>query len=330
MRRREFIGLIGVAAAASKPRVAFAQQQPLPLIGIVTSTRWELGQRFLERLREGLGEYGYVEGQNFRFELREANFKIDRIPILTRELVDQKVSVIIADTTVKAQVTKAATQSIPIVIGIGADPVENGFVASFNKPGGNITGVFNLGVMLTGKQLEILHELVPSAKTIALLTDPGNATTFQLTMPLAQAAADRLGLGLLHVEAHTSDEIEAAVDTAARGGAGAILVGSDAFFQNAAAYKQLIAVAARYRLPTLFVVEAAVKAGGLISYGSDHEENWRMIGRYVARILRGEKPADLPVEQSTKTILSINLKTAEALGITVPQTLLARAEEVIE
>jgi putative tryptophan/tyrosine transport system substrate-binding protein len=229
---------------------------------------------------------------------------------------------------VKVQAAKAATQTIPIVIGIGTDPVENGFVASLNKPGGNITGVFNLGVTLAGKQLEILHELVPSATKFAFLTDPGNVTQTQLAMPLVQAAADKFGLSLMHVDARNSDEFEAAFDTAARGGAEAMLLGPDSLFQTAST--QMPDVAARYRLPTLWVFDGSVKAGGLIGYGSDHGENHRLLGRYAGRILKGEKPADLPVQQSTKTILIINLKTAKSLGITVPNSLLARADQIIE
>jgi putative ABC transport system substrate-binding protein len=210
MKRREFIKLIG-GVAASWPLAAQAQQQAMPVIGYavgcapcIQGSIIQAFSRFLTNIRKGLAEQGYVEGQNFRFELREANSP-GLLPILTRELVDQKVSVIIADTTVRLQAAKAATQSIPIVFDIGTDPVENGFVASLNKPGGNITGVFNLGVMLTGKQFEILHELVPSATKFAFLTDPGNVTQTQLAMPLVQAAADKLGLSLLHVDAHTPD-----------------------------------------------------------------------------------------------------------------------------
>ncbi len=329
MRRREFLGVLGGATAAW-PLWARAQQQSMPVIGFVVDSTIQKYPRSLAGIRQGLAEHGYVEGQNFRFEFREANFQFGLLPILIRELVDQKVSVIIVDTSVQLRAAKAATQSIPIVMGIGIDPVENGFVASLNKPGGNITGVFNLGLTLTGKQFEILHELVPSATKFAFLKDPGNTILSQLAMPLVQAAADALGLSLLHVDAHTPDEFEAAFDTAARGGAEGMILGPDALFQGLDATPQLVAVAARYRLPTIFLRERAVKAGGLISYGTDDDEAHRLKGRYAGRILKGEKPADLPVQQSTKTILSINLKTAKTLGITVPISLLGRADEVIE
>src|SRR5258707_4258935 len=217
MRRREFLGVLGGATAAW-PLWAHAQQQAMPVIGIVVDSTIQKYPRLLAAVREGLAEHGYVEGQNFRFEFREANFQFGLFPILFRELADQKVSVIITDTTVQLHAAKAATQSTPIVFDIGTDPVENGFVTSLNKPGGNITGVFNLGVTLTGKQFEILHELVPSATKFAFLKDPGNTTISQLAMPPVQAAANALGFSLLHVDAHTPDEFEAAFDTAVRGG----------------------------------------------------------------------------------------------------------------
>jgi putative ABC transport system substrate-binding protein len=310
------------------PLAARAQQQAMPVIGFAVATTVKLTERFLADVRKGLAEYGYVEGQNFRFEFRQANFQNDLLPVLFQELVDQKVSVIITFTTVGLESAKAATQSIPIVFNIGSDPVENGFVTSLNKPGGNITGVFNLGLTLGAKQLEILHELVPSATKFAFLTDPVNTTTRKLVIPLIQAAADSLGLGLLNVNAHAPDEFEAAFEAAVRGGAGGIIVGSDAVFFIYST--QLVAVAARYRLPTIYFDDVAVKDGGLIGYTSEMDENIRVVGRYAGRILKGEKPADIPVQQSTKTKLIINLKTAKALGIMVPNSLLGRADEVIE
>jgi putative ABC transport system substrate-binding protein len=323
MRRRDFITLAGGMAALP---LAARGQQTMPSIGFATTMK--LNDRALADVRKGLAEYGYVEGQNFRFEFRWANSQNDLLPILFRELVDQKVSLIITFTTVGLESAKAATQSIPIVFTIGIDPVENGFVASLNKPGGNITGIFNLGQTLGAKQLEILHELVPSASKFAFLSDPENTTARKLITPFIQAAADSLGLGLLNVDAHAPDEFEAAFEAAVRGGAGGMIVGSDAIFFNSST--QLVAVAARYRLPTIYFDDVPVKDGGLISYTSDMDENIRVLGRYAGRILTGEKPADIPVQQSTKTKLIINLKTAKALGITVPATLLGRADEVIE
>jgi putative ABC transport system substrate-binding protein len=325
MRRRDFITLAGGMTAWP---LAAAAQQAMPAIGYVAGTTLKLSERPLANISKGLADYGYVEGQNFRFELREANYQSDLLPILFRELVDQKVSVILAVSTRQLELAKAATQLIPIVFDIGSDPVENGFVVSLNKPGGNITGAFNLALTLVAKQLEIFHELVPSTTKFAFLKDPGNITLSKVVIPVIQAAADSLGLSLLNVDAHTPDEFGAAFESAVRGGAGGMIVGADpALFVNSG---QLVAVAARYRVPTIYVDAAPVKAGGLISYSSDRDENFRVMGRYVSRILKGEKPADIPVMQATKTVLAINLNTANTLGITVPISLLARADEVIE
>jgi putative tryptophan/tyrosine transport system substrate-binding protein len=233
----------------------------------------------------------------------------------------------VADSTLKLEKAKAATQSIPIIFLIGSDPVENGFVASWNRPGGNITGVFNFSTTLPAKQLQILHELVPSATKFAWLTDPENTTVRKLTLPHIQGAADLLGVGLLNVYAHTPDEFEAAFDAAVSGGAGGVIVGGDPVFVGST---RLAAVAAHYRLPAIFVDDIPVKAGGLIAYASDQPAQWRHLGRYAARILKGEKPADTPVLQAAEFRLFVNIKTAAAMGITVPAPLLARADEVIE
>ena len=324
--RRELMAALGSAAVAW-PMTAYAQQ-PLPVIGHTTANL-KLAARFLTNVRKGLADLGYIEGQNFRFEFRD-NFKADLVPIMYRELVDQKVAVIICGTTLGTAAAKAATQTIPIVFSNGTDPVENGFVASLNKPGGNITGIFNLALTLTGKRFEILHELVPSVTKFAFLKDPGNAIISQLAMPLVQAAADKLGLSVLHVDAHTSDELEAAFETAVREGAGGMVVGSDAIFATQLVALALVALAARHRLPTIYVVDTAVREGGFVSYGADEDEPSRLVGNYAGRILKGEKPADIPVQLLTKTKLLINLKTAKDLGITVPVPLLGRADEVIE
>jgi putative tryptophan/tyrosine transport system substrate-binding protein len=325
MKRREFIALAG--SMAVWPLAARAEQR-MPVIGFVAGATLKGAGRYLASVRNGLAEYGYVEGQNVRFESREANYQYDLLPILYRELVNQKVSVILVDSTLKLELAKAATQSIPIVFEIGVDPVENGFVASLNKPGGNITGTFNFTVTLGTKQLEIIHELVPIATKFAHLKDPGNTTNSKLVTAHLEAAADSLGLGLLDVSAHTGQEFEAAFETAVRGGAGGMIVGADPLF--VIGFAQLVAIAARYRLPTIYFDDQPVKAGGLVSYSSDKDEDHRVQGRYVGRILKGEKPADIPVMQATKTILAINLKTAKALAITVPISLLGRADEVIE
>ena len=324
--RREFITLIG-GAAATWPLTARAQPQAMPVIGYVAEGTIKL-VKSPAGVSKGLAEHGFVEGQNFRFEGREANFHPDLVPNLFRELVDQKVSVIIALTALQLRSAKAATQSIPIVFSIGIDPVESGFVASFNKPGGNITGISNLNVMLADKRIQMLHELIPSATKFAYLTDPGNVYLTGLQLPQVQAAADSLGLSVLNVYAHTRDELEGAFETAVRGGAGGMVIGTDLIFY--VFYSQLVALADRYRLPAMYMDPSFVIAGGLISYSPDLLDITRLMGNYVGRILKGEKPADIPVQQSTRTKLMINLKTAAAMGITVPIPLLGRADEVIE
>ena len=282
MRRREFIVLAGGMAWSVTARA----QQPMPVIGFVASLTLKRSERFLTSVRAGLAEYGYVEAKNFRFEFREANFQSDLLPILYRELVDQKVSVILADTTLKLESAKAATQSIPIIFVIGTDPVENGFVASLNKPGGNITGTSNFVVALGAKQLEILHELVPAATIFAHLKDPAHTTHNKLVMAHLKAAADTFGLGLLDVSAHTPEEFEAAFETAVRGGAGGMIVGSDPILVTS--FAQLVTIAARYRLPTIYLDDLPVNAGGLVSYSSDKDEDYQIMGRYAGRIQRRE------------------------------------------
>jgi putative ABC transport system substrate-binding protein len=309
------------------PLAAHAQQQPMPVIGHIDDNDLKGDESFLANVRKGLADYGYVEGQNFRFEFREAHNQSDLYPALYRELVDQKVSVLIANSTLKIELAKAATQTIPIIFLIGSDPVENGFVASWNRPGGNITGVYNFGTTIPAKQLQILHELVPSATKFAWLTDPANTTLRKFTLPHIQAAADSLGVGLINVYAHTKDDYEAAFDAAVSGGAGGMVVGGDPYFTTTTI---MPAVAMRHRMPAIFVTDIPVKAGGLIAFASDQPVQWRNVGRYAARMLKGEKPADTPVLQAAEFRLIINLKTAVALGITVPTPLLGRADEVIE
>jgi putative ABC transport system substrate-binding protein len=328
MRRREFITLAG--GMAVWPLAARAQQQPMPVIGFVAlSTVNSKGyEPFLAEIRKGLAEEGYVENHNFRFEFREAKRHFDLVPILFRELVDQKVRVILTGTTAELLAARAATQSIPIVFHVGTDPVENGYVSSLKKPGGNITGIFNLNMMLADKRIQIIHELIPSATKFAYLSDSGDEYVNKLQLPQVQAAADALGVGLLNVNAHTLDELEGAFETAVRGGVGGMVIGANATFYGTDT--QLVALADRYRLPTMYMDDAPVSAGGLICYNTDQNAGNRLEGSYVGRILKGEKPTDMPVEQSTKTKMMINLNAAKALGITVPTSLLARADQVIE
>jgi putative ABC transport system substrate-binding protein len=221
----------------------------MPVIGFVAGTMKQAA-RFLENVRKGLGEYGYIEGQNYRFDIRESNFQVERAPIFFRQFVDQKVTLIITATTLGVQLAKAATQSIPIVFTIGSDPVENGFVASLNKPGGNITGIYNLGLMLSGKRLELLHELVPSVAKFAFLTDPSHTTMGKLQMQQVQDAANSFGLGVLNVYARNPDEFDAAFEAAVREGAGGMIIGTDAVFFGSNS-RTMMAVAGRYRLPTI-------------------------------------------------------------------------------
>ena len=325
--RREFMAAFG--AAVAWPMAASAQQKAMPVIGCASGQQKSPNfESFFANIRKGLAELGYVENQNYRFECRDAGANYDLIPGMFRELVDQKVTLIITSTTLQLAAAKAATQSIPIVFLIGADPVENRFVASLNKPGGNITSIFNLALTLTGKRLELLHELIPSVTKFAFLSDPGNLIVGELQTRSLQAAANLLGLNLLNVKAHTPDEFEAAFETAVRTGAGGMVIGADSLFGGDLA--KLAALADRYRLPAIHVVDAFVKAGGIISYGVDYDDSARLLGNYAGRVLRGEKPADMPVQQSTKTILIINLKTAATLGITVPNSLIGRADELIE
>jgi putative ABC transport system substrate-binding protein len=326
MRRREFIGIVGGVAAAW-PLMVRAQQQAVPVIGFAMDTDPKNYEIFLARLRKGLAEYGYVEGQNLRIECQESS--VENLPILFRKFVDEKVTLIVTNTTVTTEVAKATTQSIPIVFNVGSDPVEKGFVSSLNKPGGNMTGIFSLSSNILGKRLEVLHELLPSVTKIAFLTDPRNSTLGMLQMAEVHAAANSFGLSVLNVYARGQDEFEAAFDTAVRNGAGGMVHGSDGLFGTGFA-TQLVALEARYRLPTIYNIAGNVKAGGLISYSTDWNEMDVTLGRYAGRILKGTKPADLPVQLPTKTNLIINLKTAKALGITVPPSLLASADEVIE
>jgi putative tryptophan/tyrosine transport system substrate-binding protein len=323
MRRREFITLLGGAASAWP--LAARAQKTMPVIGNA-ATNLKSAEAFLAGVRRGLAELGYVEGENFRFELREANY--DGLPIMFGELVDQKVTVILATTTLQLEAAKAATQSIPIVFVIGSDPVERGFVASLNRPGGNITGVFNLNTPMTGKRIEVLRELVPSLTKFAFLTIPREVTVSKNETREAQAAADLLGLNLLIVNAFNLDEVEAAFETSVREGAGGVVVGTNGQFYGIP--KQFAALTARYSLPAIYWEDRPVREGGLVSYGVDVEAAQRLVANYVGRILKGEKPADIPVQQATKTKLVINLKTAKAMGITVPTLLLGRADEIIE
>jgi putative ABC transport system substrate-binding protein len=326
MRRREFITLLGSAAAW--PLAARGQQTAMPVIGLLGSASPDLWTDRLRAFRRGLSETGYVEGRNVAIEYRWAEGQNDRLPALAADLVRQKVAVIsVLGGTVGALAAKAATTTIPIVLFSAGDPVMMGLVASLNRPGGNITGVSDLSAQLGPKRLELLHELVPTATTIALLVNPSNPLAETQSKDL-QAAARALGLQLHILHAGTEHEFDTVFATVAQLRAGALVIGVDGFFTNR--MEQLAALTVRHAVPTIYINREFAAAGGLISYGGSRADAYRLVGIYTGRILKGEKPADLPVQQATKVELFINFKTAKALGLTVPLSLLGRADEVIE
>jgi putative ABC transport system substrate-binding protein len=326
MRRREFITLIG-GAAVGWPRIARAQKPAMPVIGYLSGGSPGPRTQGIAAFRQGLEETGFVEGRNVTIEYRFANAQYDRVPELTADLIRRQVAVIFAQADLAVFAAKAATTTIPIVFYSGGDPVRTGLVPSLNRPGGNVTGVTIFGVDLISKRLELLHELLPNAAVIALLTDQNNADALG-QLGEVQEAARRLGLQLVVLNARTASDIDMAFMALMQQRANALVVGSGALFTDRR--DQLVALAARYAVPAIYDGREDVEAGGLISYGNSRPDAYRMAGVYIGRILKGAKPADLPVVQSTKFELAINLKTAKALGLTVPPTLIARSDEVIE
>ena len=327
MRRLEVITLLGGAAAAW-PRAARAQQPAMPVIGYLESRSPDGMTDRLRAFRQGLKDTGYVEGENVRIEYRWAENQVDRLPMLAAELVRQRVNVIATTGgELVALAAKAATMTIPIVFGVSEDPVPYGLVASHSRPGGNATGVNFLVTELGSKQLGLLHELIPAAARVGLLVNPKFPAT-ERAMRDVTAAASAIGLQVDVVQASDSREIESVFGTLVHNKADALLVGPGAFFVSRRL--QLAILAARHALPAVYNVREYAEAGGLMSYGTNARDAYREIGVYVGRILKGAKPADLPVVQSTKFELVINLPTARALGIEVPPQLLARADEVIE
>jgi putative ABC transport system substrate-binding protein len=299
----------------------------MPVIGYLNLGSPESDASRLTGLRRGLNQTGYVEGRNFVIEYRWAGNQADRLPALAADLVQLRVTGIVAAGLPPALAAKAATTSTPIVFAVGADPVQLGLVASLNRPGGNLTGFNTFVGELGAKGLALLHELVPSTATVGFLENPNNPT-FELTTRDVLAAAPVLGLKAQILKAGTDREIDAAFMSLVQAQTGALLVGADVFFNNR--IEQLIALAARHAIPTMYSYREFVVAGGLISYGKSLIENYRQVGLYTGRILKGEKPADLPVIQSTKLELIINLKTVRALGLQIPERLLALADEVVE
>jgi len=326
VKRRQFIALIG-GAAAVWPLAARAQQAAMPVIGYLNNGSPESDVPRLTGLRRGLNQTGYVEGRNLMIEYRWAGNQADRLPELAADLVQLRVAVIVATGTPPALAAKAASTSIPIVFGVGADPVPLGLVASLNRPGGNLTGFNTLSGEVGAKGLALLHELLPGTATIGFLGNPSNPTFELITRDLLAAAAI-IGLKVEVLKAGTDSEIDAAFASAVQARTGALLVEADPLFITR--IERLVALAARHGIPTVYSFREFVVAGGLISYGTSLIEDWRQIGLYTGRILKGEKPADLPVVQATKIQLIINLKTAKTLGLEVPATLLALADEVIE
>jgi putative ABC transport system substrate-binding protein len=328
MNRRDIFALLGGAAAW--PVAGRAQQAAMPVIGaLITPSPADYADRMLE-FHRGLSDAGFVEGSNVAIEYRYANNQLDRVPALLSDLVGRRVAVIFitGDSVVAVPIAKAATQGIPIVFTTGSDPVAAGLVASLNRPGGNATGVSQFSSELQGKRLELLHEALPNVTKIALLVFPVNQAGAVRDTQEAQAAARRLGLEMVVLSASAENEIDQAFATVVRMQAGALLLGSDAFFVGR--HEQIAALALRHAIPTMSGSRDNVAAGALMGYGNSSAVAYRQAGVYVGRILKGEKPADLPVILPTKFDLVINLKTAKALGLTIPESFLTRADEVIE
>ena len=326
MKRREFITLLG-GAAVMWPYAAHTQQPALPVVGYLSSVAPVAYAHLVAAFRKGLSEIGFVEGQNVGLEFRWAEGRYDRLPALAADLVGRQVAVIVAGSVPAARAAKAATATIPIVFTAGADPVKVGLVASLNRPGGNLTGVYSFGGEVATKGLGVLRELVPSAAVIAVLLNPKNPIA-ELTKRDVQGAARLTGQKIQFLNASSERELDSAFASLVQQQADALLVGNDAFFNSRVG--QLAALAGRHAIPTLYSRREFAAAGGLVSYGPSLADTYHQVGIYTGRILKGAKPADLPVVLPTKFELVINRKTAETLGLSVPPTLLALADEVIE
>jgi putative tryptophan/tyrosine transport system substrate-binding protein len=328
IRRRDFIILLGGSAAAGWPRAARGQHATIPVIGFLSSGSQQSDVWRLAAFRRGLKETGYIEGRNVASEFRWADDQYNRLPALAAELAQSQPAVIVAaGGPASALAAKAASTTIPIVFAIAGDPVKLGLVASVNRPGGNATGVSTLFSSVVGKQLETLREVAPKAMVIGCLVNPNNPNAVTGTRE-AQEAARALGRNLRFVNASTEREIDVAFATLTQERVDALVVVTDPLFNSRP--DQLASLAARYALPAIYPYREFAVAGGLISYGGTLTDPWYLAGVYAGRILKGEKAADLPVQQSTKITLVINLKTARALGLEIPPMLLARADEVIE
>ena len=328
IRRREFITMLGGAATAW-PLAARAQQAAMPVVGILAGVAPEANAIRLRAFREGLRTAGYVEGQNLKIEYRWAEPHTGRLPELAAGLVRDRVAVLVtAGGIASALAAKAATGEIPIVFATGADPVEFGLVASLNRPGGNVTGVTSLNIEVAPKRLELMHELLPSVTSMALLLNPAVPALAERISRGSQAAAQALGLQLHAVHASSDRDFDAVFERLTQLRVGALVIGPDTFFTSRS--EQLAKLTVRHEMPAIYQFREFAAAGGLMSYASSETEYYRLVGTYAARVLKGDKPADLPVQRSTKVELFLNLKTAKALGITVPLPLSGRADEVIE
>jgi putative ABC transport system substrate-binding protein len=326
MRRRDF--LAGLAGAAASPLTASAQQPARPVIGLLSTFAASWTGPGSDAFRKGLGETGFIERQNVAVEYRWIEGRNDRLPALVKDLVDRHVSVIfVSGSTAAALAAKAATQTVPIVFSVGNDPVASGLVPSLNRPGANVTGITTLTSPLGPKRLEMLREVVPAGAAVVLLVNPTNPGVASETKEI-QAAARLLGLRLMILNTSSPIEIYDAFASIAGQDIGGILTTADALFF--AQQDELVALAARKSVPAIYLTRGFIEAGGLMSYGPDLLEGYRLAGGYVGRILKGEKPADLPVQQVTRVELVINMKTAKALGLTFPLTLLGRADAAIE
>jgi putative ABC transport system substrate-binding protein len=327
LQRRTFIA--GLGSAAAWPLAARAQQSGTPVIGFLNGASLDTSMRSLAAFRAGLGDSGYVEGQNVAIEYHWLEGQYDRLPAVMAELIRHRVAAIaIPSTRAAALAAKTATSNIPIVFGVGEDPVRLGLVASFARPGGNATGINFLNQEANAKRLALLYELVPKARHVAVLLNPANATNAETTLREVQEAVRAIGLQLHVLKASTSREIDAAFTNFARDRPDALFITGDEFFTSRRV--QLATLAARDRIPTAYTDRDSVVAGGLMSYGADSVEAWHHVGAYTGQILKGAKPADLPVVQSTKFKFVINRQTARTLDLTIPETLLAIADEVIQ
>lgn len=327
MRRRDFVTLLGGSAIAW-PLAVQAQQPAVPVIGYLGIWSAQSDAFRLTGLRRGLNETGYVEGRNLTIEYRWGGNQPDRLAALVAELIQMRVAVIVTPGVLATLAAKAATTTIPILFGVGADPVQHGLVASLNRPGGNLTGFNQLGIELAAKGLALLHELVPGSTTIGYLGNPNNSIVDELVTKDLLEAAPAMGIRIQILKATTAREIDAAFESLVQAQTGALIVGNDAFFNSR--IEQIVRLAAHHAIPVMYASPEFIVAGGLISYGTSLTETYRQVGLYAGRILKGEKPADLPVIQASKFELVINFKTARALGLAIPAKLLALADQVIE